>query len=313
MLKKISFLALFLFCGLLISQCRKEPDDRYKGKIPSIINPCDTVSKAKFKADFDIVEGIFGREESSVYEVPTDTLSTFMLKVKANGDYDSYEWQIGEDNRTFTTKIVLLRIPDSETNKRIKVKLIAKKGYGSCTSIPAQVDSVEKSCVVAMPPDNEGFEKSGSKYVQAICGTWLGATDDEPNRKFPVRIINVGNVNKATNEFGSISSFGVFMYNLPEGCGGPAGGIHGSDPNRGCGGIRVSDKDGAPRLEIGHNSIYIIKNSDYSTCCPPMQLKGRLDSTNRNKIIIDFVTVTNSADFSRDSVTRKTTFRGNRM
>ena len=309
MLKKISFLALFLFCGLLISQCRKEPDDRYTGKIPSVINPCDTVSKAKFKADFDIVEGIFGREESSVYEVPTDTLSTFMLKVKANGDYDSYEWQIGEDNRIFTTKIVLLRIPDSETNKRIKVKLVAKKGYGSCTSIPAQVDSVEKSCVVAMPPNEPGYQASGSKYVQAICGTWMGSTDDDPIRKFPVRVINDG----YNYEPQTLSSTGLYIYNLPEGCGGPAHDVDISDPKRGCGGVRINAKDFAPRLEAGHNSMYIIRNSYYSKCCPTMRLTGRLDSSNRNKIIIDFVTVTNSADFLRDSVTRRTTFRGNRM
>jgi hypothetical protein len=143
-------------------------------------------------------------------------------------------------------------LPYSTINSKIKVKLIAKKGGILCTTIPAQVDSIEKSFVVAIPPNDLEWDRFKSKYVQAICGTWEGATDDEPNKKFSVRIVNAGNCIQEQ----ALSFYGVFLYNLPQGCGGPAYYLNLDDPKRGCGGVRVDAKDFAPRLIVGHNSIY---------------------------------------------------------
>jgi hypothetical protein len=309
MVKSISKISFLLFCVYMSTQCTQEPNLPKPLNIPLSINPCDTALKTKFKADFDIYEGLLGLNDT-IIEVPTDTISVFSFKVKAKGSYDGYEWHIGEDDRVFRTPTVTLSLPYSTINSKIKVKLIAKKGGVLCTTIPAQVDSIEKSFVVAMPPNDLASDRFKSKYVQAICGTWEGVTDDEPNKKFSVRIVNTGN----TIQEQALSFYGVYLYNLPEGCGGPAYNISTEDPKRGCGGVRVDAKDFAPRLIVGHNSIYIIRPQGISSCCPNMQLMGRLDPNDRNKIIIDLVTnPTIWGSTVITSVTRRTTFRGKRM
>lgn len=298
-MKPFRFIMLLSVClGLVyLTSC----DRREEPIVPQPVDPC--ANGTTFKADFDIIDGSW-RDASS----PTDTVSTFQFMVIAKHDYDSCVWQIGTDPRTFVGKEVGLRLPDETTGKRITVKMIAKrKPEMRCLANDNGMDTIIKSFVVVMSPDHDLYQIYNSRYVPPLVGIWEGSTLDEPNKKFKIRVVHL--------PYDGGSFYGYRLYNFPEGAGGPF--------PQACGGdiINVNTWFTTPELRMTHNVFERTDNTSGSLipgtqrigCLPPFSARGRIDSTNRNRMIMDFIIR------DRDSITgnfftaRKSTFIGIRQ
>lgn len=285
-MKQLKFL-MWLCCVALIgiqSRCKPDPE-------PVIPDPFDACAgRQPFKADFDIFDTY-----ASFLSLPTDTVSGFRFVATAKDDYDSYEWRIGSDSRTFKEKSVSLTLPDQTTGQRIVVRLIVKrKAAMTCLKNDNGIDTITKSFIVVMGPDHEYYQIYNSKYVQAIFGTWEGAALDEPNKIFKIKLVNLGYWETSRHRGGR-------MYNFPIGAGGLRPEI--------CGGDSINPIFYAPLLEMTHNTFRRADSTVTSSgeCLPSYTAYGRLDVADRNRLIMDFQLTKKDGTLGR-----KSTFIGTR-
>lgn len=172
------FLALSTCLLLVVAGCGDDPED-----------PCQGVEKKVL--DFQIFERItnFGDVDTLI---ATDTvLAVTNVVFEANGDYDSYAWQIGDDPRVFTEKRVALRFLGDFG--RVQVKLVATWQPSGCFPEETGADTVEKTLTLI------------SRDRAPIIGTYRGSLRSNPNDVFDIQVNRVGIV-------------GFSISNLPNGC-----------------------------------------------------------------------------------------------
>ena len=280
-------LLMWLCCIALVgiqSRCKPDPEP----VIPEPFDPC--AGRQPFKADFDIFD-TYG----SLMSLPTDTVAGFRFIATARDTYATYQWRVGSDSRTFNEKSVSLTLPDQTVGQRIVIRLIAKrKATMTCLKNDNGIDTISKSFVVTMTPDDEKYQFSGSKYLPAVFGTWEGAALDEPNKVFKIKLVHLGYWETGTHRGGR-------MYNFPQGAGGPRPEI--------CGGDSINPIFYAPALEMTHNNFRRADSLITSSgeCLPSYTAYGRIDPANRNRLIMDFQM------WKKDgTLGRKSTFIGTR-
>ncbi|MDX1904123.1 MAG: hypothetical protein SFU27_08190 [Thermonemataceae bacterium] len=154
-MKNILGIIIGLLFLLSITQCKKEVD------------LC--ANQKPFEADFDIKEVV---GDSSF--VTDTTLAQQFVIFEAKEDYDTYEWKIGLDERTFTTKDVQLFFP--EPTLLLNIRLIATKKPSACFPNDKTVDTIVKTLKVVP------FEQS------KLIGEYQGADIDNPNEPYTVKI-----------------------------------------------------------------------------------------------------------------------------
>ena len=139
----------------------------------SPVDPC--ANEKPFKANFYIQESV----GDSL--VKTDKVMQYGTAVfNASSVYDTYEWKIGNDDRTFKTKKVSLLFTDSI--KEVTVRLIATKKPGACFPNDKTIDTVYKSFSVI--PWRES----------PLIGTFVGTFDSDKNKRDSVKLIYTPNI-----------------------------------------------------------------------------------------------------------------------
>ncbi|MFZ5971553.1 MAG: hypothetical protein ACOYXA_08160 [Bacteroidota bacterium] len=126
--------------------------------------------------------------------IVSDTVITENFVVfKADSDYVSYEWKIGDDPRTFDTKEVTLRFMQPETT--VPIRLIAKWAPDKqCFPEDDGVDTVYRYLTVV------------DKKLNPIFGKYRGALVSNPQNVYTIEIIK--------DEFFETT----ILLNINEGC-----------------------------------------------------------------------------------------------
>ena len=190
---KTLLLCVFSLCltllGLTLFSCKR--DDK----------PVDPCRDAKlFEADFTIKEHV----GDSLVE--TDVVLAYnLVTIEAKEDYDSYEWSIGGDTRTYTSKSVTLRYLDDAVGP-IDVSLVAKKKPSECLPTDPGIDVVRKRFTV-LP------------WGQApIIGRYRGYFGSDNARRDP-QVVEVAFVPEEVMPGSPPSAFGSFVFiNINKGC-----------------------------------------------------------------------------------------------
>jgi hypothetical protein len=161
-------------------------------------DPCK--GKTLRKASFTIAERVFWYEVDTIQY--TDTVlseNTVIFEADtaySNFDFISYEWKVGTDDRTWTTKKFALFF--SEAFGQIEVRLIAKwRPDLKCFPNDDGVDTVYRTFTVIDRDDNP------------VLGVYRGATQKKPNEIFDVTIgfdnaddsYFIRNINNGCNSF----------------------------------------------------------------------------------------------------------------
>jgi hypothetical protein len=164
--------------GLLLNTCRdKEPD------------PCKDLKP--FEADFTINEVV----DDTLFVTDTALINNYVV-FKAAEDYDSYEWTVGTDERTFRSKSFPLRF--EHPTGPLQVRLIAKrKPNVACFPNDNGIDTLTKTLTIV------------KEEQTAIVGIYRGSLLSNPTDVFEVRIerhplypwyINIYNINQGCNQ-----------------------------------------------------------------------------------------------------------------
>lgn len=151
------FILSFLLCAF---SCRKNE-----------VKPVDPCAAAKpFEPDFYI------QEEVGDSLIKTDKVLQYGFVVfEAAETYDSYEWKIGEDPRSFTERKVRLLFTD--TIKSIEVQLIATKKASACFPTDKTVDTIRKNFSVI-------------QWREApIIGAYVGSFESTPGIMDTVKVV----------------------------------------------------------------------------------------------------------------------------
>jgi hypothetical protein len=167
-----------LVVGLLLNTCRdKEPD------------PCKDLKP--FEANFTIEEAI----EDTTFVSDTCLVNRFVV-FRAKAGYDSYEWTVGSDSRTFKDSVFALYFENPASG--IQVRLIAKKKPNTaCFPQDNGIDTLTKSLTIVKPEQ------------VVIPGVYRGALVSNPADVFEVRIeqhplypshYDIYNINKGCNQ-----------------------------------------------------------------------------------------------------------------
>lgn len=182
MKKQITIIVVLALLGAFVVSlegCGDEPD------------PC--LGLKPFTAKFTIREKLLN-------DLPTDTLQSDttitgnFVAFEASEDYDSYEWKIGVDPKTFTTKKVSLLFLYPEN--RIAVRLIAtKKTNKQCFPKDDGIDTLVKYFTVI------------DRGANPVYGNYNGHLTANPDDKFDIQVthdqwfdqINILNLNKGCN------------------------------------------------------------------------------------------------------------------
>jgi len=173
-------------------------------------NPCK--EKKPFTADF----GIYQSLGDSLYIIDTVLLvdpafrertlnSSEAIVFKASGDYDTYEWKIGDDPRIFTQKQFALNF-DRAALGEIKVTLTATgKAVTSCFADDDGRDTQVQSFRILR----------GEDFSLSILGKFEGYVTSNPSRKFTFEIRDFGlpPINWDPN-----NHYYIRTHNFPEGC-----------------------------------------------------------------------------------------------
>ena len=170
---------LILLSILLFVSCSSTDPDPCAGKKP-------------VTAEFEIRAHTF-----SGFELPDcDTVANARISFKAIGDYDSYEWKIGYDDRTFTTK---------------EVSLAFYRFYGD---IPIRL-IVRSEPNIRCFPDDDGIDTAYRTMTiidwreLLIYGDWFGRNVNYPNDTFTVNI-------NYTIDY--LDDYHIYINNLNKGC-----------------------------------------------------------------------------------------------
>lgn len=181
----------FILLSLLwLAMCREKPEPVRP------VDPC--LGKKPVTADFTIKENV-GDSLVETNQVLMYNFATF----EAVGEYDSYEWQIGDDERVFTGKKVSLLFLDHLAGLRIPVRLTVKgQPDRSCFPTGKSVDTLTKSFTVI-------------RYEQApIVGRYEGYFGSDQNTKEVVEVKYVSPEEVPVSE-----PFGGFdLTNINRGC-----------------------------------------------------------------------------------------------
>jgi hypothetical protein len=155
-------------------------------------NPCK--DKLPISADFIIGEQLLSIDTL----IESDTVLTGgTITFKSKGDYQSYEWKIGDDPRVFTTRSVSLFFEKSDFSKTLSIKLKVKDSFlASCFPNKGGVDSLTKR-IVLLP-----------SYASATFGQYEGSLDEDPTNKY---IITVRFCQPGVNGF-------ICTNNIDKGC-----------------------------------------------------------------------------------------------
>jgi len=154
-------------------------------------NPCEALKPMEAK---------FTIREKLLNDLPTDTLQADttitgnVVAFEASEDYDNYEWKIGLDPKTFTTKKVSLLFLYPED--KIAVRLIAKKkSLKNCFPKDDGIDTLVKYFAVI------------DKAVNPVYGSYSGYLIANPSDRFEITVthdqwfdqVNILNLNKGCN------------------------------------------------------------------------------------------------------------------
>jgi hypothetical protein len=167
-----------VFCLSLVFSCCDEPE------------PDSCFGQEQIVADFTISEFLDVTKFDSV--VVSDTVLTKnSIVFEADTDYVSYQWKIGNDPRTFTTKQVRLSFAAPESDVTIRLVSTWNKNT-ECFADDDGADTVVKVLTVI------------DRRLNPIFGKYEGATIANPSDIFTVEIthdeyydqINLININK---------------------------------------------------------------------------------------------------------------------
>lgn len=151
-------------------------------------DPCK--GKTAYSGDFSILENV----GDSL--VQTDTALRYnYITFRAEGNYDSYEWKIGNDPRTFTDKEVRLLFTEAEG--KINVTLKSKKTKDSCFPEAPIEATITKSVYVV------------DWAYAPIIGKYLGFFKSTPTIQDIIEI----RYNQSGDGFGSFE-----LVNINKGC-----------------------------------------------------------------------------------------------
>ena len=169
---KYIYASILLILALLAGcqKCKKEikPD------------PCLGVKKANFKIYEKVVDSLFETDKA---------LKNNFIIFQADEDYESYEWKVGNDARTWKTKKMSLRFADITIP--LEIRLIAKRkprpdcipnDDGVDTIVkPFQIVSDEKSQILG---EFQGYSQEGTSLVGDPLNTFKISIYQEPG--YPV-------------------------------------------------------------------------------------------------------------------------------
>ncbi len=156
---------LLLFGGC--QKCKKDPAP----------DPCLGVKKANFK--------IYEQVSDSLFETDKAMIANFIV-FEADEVYDSYEWKVGNDARTWTTKKFSLRFTDITIP--LEVRLIAKrKPRPDCIPNDDGVDTIVKPFQIVPFIESkllgkfQGYIKEGISLVGNPLDTFTVDVYQNPN------------------------------------------------------------------------------------------------------------------------------------
>jgi hypothetical protein len=255
----VPLLFQIVFIAFYATQCC--PDD------PKPIDPCAGLTP--FEAGFDL-----GDFDSDTLYV-TDTITSFTLGVRAHGDYKSYRWKIGNDDREWNTKSFSLNFGLLLVGQSYNVTLIAQApdNLTQCFPNSPQLDTVIKSFYLGCV--KYGCPEGARELMSGCLGDWKGNFEDEPNDQFMVTIKDFGPLNHSNPSL----PFHYAVINLPKGCGGLR-------QDNMCGGDTSLNSFG---VKVNLGTTFLTSSGQVSgniQCCPWAFYSGRLDPTDRNKLII---------------------------
>jgi hypothetical protein len=180
---------------LLLTSCPDDdpvkPVDLCEGKIP-------------VTAKFTVKQQVLDMIGSNPINIETDSVLSFRtITLEAEGDYESYEWQLVDDPRIKTGKKITYYF--MQTWGRLNMRLVVKNKIDSlCFPYDDGIDTITKPIYVI-----------DRKYV-SIQGSYSGYDVSEPKDTFTVDIKYEGD------------DRGIVIYNINRGCILPAY-IHGNN------------------------------------------------------------------------------------
>lgn len=160
--------------------------------------------EANFRMEQEIVDTL----------VPVDTIfnNTIAVQFTASDLYETYEWKVGADDRTWTDKSFFLRF--NEALGDIKITFIGKRKNIAGCEVAGEDEEIIDTLVRNLHVKNlpaPYFYPAPEPYLYQ--GTWRGAFTDEPENVFEIRIQDAGPA-EGPND----SSWGLRLLNFPEGC-----------------------------------------------------------------------------------------------
>lgn len=183
----MKYLFYLVFASLLISSsCNDNP--------VIIKDPCEGAKP--FKADFTVYEQLW---YDSAF-VAIDTVIVYnIIHFKANEDYDTYNWIVGEDTTHFYSKEVLIKF--KEPLNRIPVRLIATKAANMCFPNDKTIDTIIKYITI-VPWKNS-----------ALTGNFRGVSTYNLKDTFNISIYF-----KGIYENGTLIGESYLIVNFDHGC-----------------------------------------------------------------------------------------------
>lgn len=203
---------------------------------------------ANFKADFTIKERV-----GEIWVETDSVVISNSISFTANDNYDSYEWKIGDDNSTYTTKSCSTIFLTAEGD--VTVRLIAKGKKNPYAPNDDGVDTVYKTFKV--------MEWGKSQTI----GEYEGYVEGRPNDKFTVTVKHI-NIDFYSKYFIKNIQKGCVGYNTPSGI----------DP--------ANYNQGIDNCYPGGKVLYFNwQNTVIGNCRQP---KGMVKMLNKNTIIVDY-------------------------
>jgi hypothetical protein len=210
--------------------------------------PDHCMDKEEVTAKFTIGEKLFVLDTAVVSDT---TISGNTVIFEASEDYDSYEWKIGQDTRTWTTKKVTLPFIYPET--QLDVRLIVKrKPNKTCFPNDNGIDTLIKHLTVM------------DKKLNPIVGEYEGSNLSNPNDVFKIRIFYY-----ILGDYSSLSLVGI-----NKGC----------DPES-----NITGSKAFSVISPGYKKIYFDAAYNYNDLCKNPKGWVTLDKSGKNiKIIYSY-------------------------
>ena len=259
----LSLLLIFIF-SISLQNCSFKDDK---------VNPNPCLKAKPVTAEFKIYETI----GDSLTETDTSFVGVPIV-FKTIGDYDEFTLTVGQHNKVFNDKQVVLRFLDPIT---ITVQLIVKSSPNKiCFPTDDGKDTLTKTLTILPKRDYYDFAKS------AICGNYLGYLQEKPAETFIVKLYY-----DALAPMRPDKNRGGFII---------------SNINKGC---NLMLNDASFLLgEVGYKSISFGESTTFDYGCNGVIAFGKLQP-DRNHIIIYY----SDADFANYRLRKNHVFIGKRM